>query len=389
MIRTNIDSSITAPDGISVADITGNGLLDLLVNAEAGQLFWYEQTERGVFTKHTIHPSTISGAKLEGAQWWYINGGWSAVSLDQTGGRIILYTPDTPGQYSGTWTGATILSGRNRLQNARVWDIDNDGVGELVYTWEGTEPSTGGGVHRLRYNGGSTLSSSSYTDTVMVTMVGVWWLTQETRNLGGAQNGLDFAFTSRDRGNNSNQGVYVALAPENISDPWVTTRIESQDLDWLHLDFGCFYGNKPNDIVAHSYDGHLRTYDHSNSWASTTLQSTFYGAFFQGMTMPISRNGRNKILTAGSGGAGVNKVVVYSYNGTAWEQEEEMNNNLSKMDDGFYAMDIDGNGYYEIVTLDTSTADGNDGLLYVTFDRNGDERTQIKCTGGSFNNVII
>lgn len=356
--EVKIDGTIVRPDGIDLRDITGNGLPDVLVVEEAGKVSWYEHTSLNNFTKHTILGSDVAGAKCEGAAWQYIDGGYVAVVADQGNGEIRAYKPDTSEDYDGTWSGGALITGRTYMQDVVAYDIDGDGEEELRYTWEGSEPSTGGGIHWLKYDGsGDVVSSSNYTDNIMYTGVGCWWTSYTTRDLGGAHGASDFVFTRRDRGSNTGQGVYKLVAPSTITDPWTATAIDTADEDWLHVEFGDFFGEGNNDdILAHYLGGDAKVYKSSDSYAtSETVVSSYRTSFFQAAPLPFKRNGRDRIFTTGSSGVGFRKASIFSWTGTVWEEEVTIDNVLSKMDDRIFYYDLTGNGIRDILGLQTSS----------------------------------
>lgn len=376
--KTVIDDTLSEPDGFDAQDITGNGLDDLLVAEEDGEVYWYEQTTRGVFKKHIIRSSAVGGAKQEGAKWWQLNGIWHAVTLDQKNDYITLFTPDENSP-RGTWSSGNIITSRPQLQDCHTWDIDGDGVDELVYSWEGRS-AVAGGINWLDYNSGSVTSSGSYTDYEMTEEEGAWWIVQDRLDLSGDGNATDILFSARDNGK-LNPGIYWIEEPSGaVTGTWAQTTIESNSADWLHIDVGDFFGNGNNDIVAQTLAGNLYIYDAANSWARTEISSSQIRVGHNVRTSPYKRNGRNKIITSGYSPTSAQVYLTEWYwDGDSWAVLDETINIQDKIDDSWAFINITSASPLNMVAADSVNGE----LAYFTFasDPESDQPNITRATG--------
>ena len=355
-VDTIASADFDSPDGLSGKDITGNGLNDYLVANETGQVYWFEQTAYQTFTRHTINASSETGKK-EGAVWWFVDGGWVAIVLDQTNGHLVMWYPNTGGDYDGTWSRVALRTDRGRPQDAKTWDIDEDGNTELVYSWEGVGAAVGG-VHWMKFTGSDFTNPAHYTDYIITTQDGCWWITEERRDLSGNGRATDFAFTARLNGS-VDPGVFYLLEPADVTDTWTRVEIDGTYKDILHIEFGNFFGTSNKDLVVNTREGDLWIYDFDNDYAKTVIESgntnrNTYLAF----THKNTHNGRNKIISSGgpdyaSGSFGL--ITVWLWNGSSWVADQTINNQVKKIDDRSVWEQINAQGDWGIYTLDSLT----------------------------------
>ncbi|HRP76269.1 MAG TPA: phage tail protein [Azoarcus taiwanensis] len=357
LAAVSIDETLTDPDGIDAASIFGAGP-DLAVTNEAGQVYLYENDGSGGFTRHTVLGSTVTDAKNEGLVLVSIGSEWHIVVLDQFNGEMRIYGPDSAGVYDGTWSGGVIRDSRPNLQDAQVWDIDGSGEPQIVYTWEG-DTGSNGGVHILKYAGtGDPLDSANWTDYVLRTHPGAWWLVPNRRDFAG--NGRsDIVFTSRDSRNNfAVPGIYLLEEPASnpLDGAWDEVTIESAAVDWLHIDAGDFFGNdETTDLVAidHGDGSKVYLFDSSAGWARTdvTLNHTVTNTIgpHNVINLGYKAGGRDAWLVSGDGGTfAVEWVPALS----AW-QTIGGTGAPQKMDDRLLLLDLDGDGEHELVGVDS------------------------------------
>ena len=80
-----------APGLFGYGDITGNGLIDLVVSGDGdSRVFWLEQNPAGTFTQHTL--DGIAGATINSAGSFGQAGGMKIVDLDNDGRNEIIVT---------------------------------------------------------------------------------------------------------------------------------------------------------------------------------------------------------------------------------------------------------------------------------------------------------
>ncbi len=83
-------SNQAAPGLFGYGDITGNGLIDLVVSGDGdSRVFWFEQNPAGTFTQHTL--DGVAGASM-GAGSFGQAGGMQIVDLDGDGANEIIVT---------------------------------------------------------------------------------------------------------------------------------------------------------------------------------------------------------------------------------------------------------------------------------------------------------
>ncbi|MBO4441091.1 VCBS repeat-containing protein [bacterium] len=80
-----------APGLFGYGDITGNGLIDLVVSGDGdSRVFWFEQNPAGTFTQHTL--DGIAGATINSTGSFGQAGGMKIVDLDNDGRNEIIVT---------------------------------------------------------------------------------------------------------------------------------------------------------------------------------------------------------------------------------------------------------------------------------------------------------
>lgn len=357
---TDIDAAITGADATDCADITGNGLQDILLARQDGHVYWYEQTSAGSFTQRTILGSAVTGAAVEGCLLIDIDndGEYEAVVADQANNAIRVYKQDTPGTPTGTWTGGTIQSSRTELQDLRAWDIDDDGIPEIVYTFEGSGTGNGG-IHWLKYAGsGDVTSSANYTDYAMCQHTGAWGLCHERKDLAGNGRG-DIVFTGRDQVAAHVSGIYWIEEPSDPTTTWTVHTIDNDDQDWLHVDFGDWHGNgHGKDVVAIEFDGMIKVYDFSNAWAATTV-ITAANNDTSGYNVRAgwwATNGKDAIIQLGNP-----RITVWQWDNEDWDWIGQQG--MNKVDENTTFVDLFSDNVPELIFSDSNV----NKLQYATF----------------------
>ena len=80
-----------APGLFGYGDITGNGLIDLVVSGDGdSRVFWFEQNPAGTFTQHTL--DGVAGAEINSSGSFGQAGGMKIVDLDKDGKNEIVVT---------------------------------------------------------------------------------------------------------------------------------------------------------------------------------------------------------------------------------------------------------------------------------------------------------
>lgn len=359
LTRTDIDNStLLAPDGQDARDITGNGLLDILVAEALGKVFWYEQTSAGSFTKRTIRGTVRTGGpQVEGAAWVDVDGDgeYEAVVVDAGLGDLLIYVQDTPGTPTGTWTQGKLIDGtRPDLQDVKAWDIDGDGREEIVYSWEGDLNNTGG-INWLDWQSGDVLVDTNYVDNVMIQHDGAWWIAPVRTSFGGGS-GDTIVFAARNKGNPAPEpGVFYLVKPTPVTNAWSETTIESHASDdFKHVDVGDFFGNGNQDVIVHvrlnaTTDDEVRLYDAGDSFAKTTVVVDARSNAF-GLRRYI--NGREAWVTCDEDSL---ETVVWAWSDTGWQPYAVTASN--KQQDRQMIFDVDGDAVLDFVLGDSNGDD--------------------------------
>lgn len=89
--RNPLTGNQAAPGLFGYGDITGNGLIDLVVSGDGdSRVFWFEQNPAGTFTQHTLDGE--AGATVNAADSFGQAGGMQIVDLDGDGKNEIIVT---------------------------------------------------------------------------------------------------------------------------------------------------------------------------------------------------------------------------------------------------------------------------------------------------------
>jgi hypothetical protein len=326
-------------DGTDARDVMGTGLPALLTSNQDGRIWWWEQTSRNVWTQRVITSNQPASAKFEGVAWidYAGDGNLGVVGVDQENGNVWFWTPDSPGVYSGTWSGSAIQASRSGLQDCMAITQASDDRESILYTWEGSSGGNGG-VNKLRWNG------SAWTDVAIVQMNGAWHL-HRTPFADGTY--LVGARTNRNAGTGAGAGAYkVTIGGVGASGS--KTALWTSDFDWTRMEIGNFFGNTediasvkgPNDDEAAFY-----LFNSANSYAMTTVSTSVVGdSAWNIRKTGATSNGRDVLLITGYGTA-----KLWAWNGnTAWTSTKDFSALLkpgtgttgAKSDDTMQAMNI-------------------------------------------------
>ena len=116
--------------GISVADITGNGVLDVVAADTDVGLYWFENDGEGNFTQHVIHRRTREKEWLERNAVADINGDGrpEIVTIDNWNGCVLYFAFDGDPRDPGNWRQHYITEGGlPSAYDVAVADFDGDG----------------------------------------------------------------------------------------------------------------------------------------------------------------------------------------------------------------------------------------------------------------------
>ncbi len=119
--------------GVSAADLTGSGSLDLVSTDTGVGLYWYENDGAGNFAKHVIH--TRSGEWLERHAVADINndGKPEIVNIDNIGGSVLWFEFDGDPREASSWSHHYVCKGRlPGAYDVEAADFDGDGELEIA-----------------------------------------------------------------------------------------------------------------------------------------------------------------------------------------------------------------------------------------------------------------
>ena len=235
-------------DGAQVADMDGDGDPDVAAassqyKGRPSKIYWYQRGEGPRdWTRHPIH--TGGGLrKVEGIDAHDVSGDGTpeVFALEQVRGRVLIFGagPDGP---AGHWNMSVLDGTCHRAQDSMVADISGDRTPELIYTWEGSEPGTGG-VRSLSYEGGPVLDPESWTKTTLVQHMGAWWLCSSGRLDVNGDGRKDIVFGARGRNKTPDPGVFWLEAPQTDGGEWTEHVIDDRLNSAMNLDSGDFDGD--------------------------------------------------------------------------------------------------------------------------------------------------
>lgn len=361
--RFVIDRGVLDADAISLYDIDGDGLMDI-VSASAispNSVYWYEQQTPHSWIRHTVDAS--GGTEIESAAVFEIGGKLRIFTGDQDPGIIRIYTETVLGEPTGTWTEATIVTGYEWMQNLWAYDIDDDDEMELIFCSEGTALNEGG-VYWVDYTGGDATSAANWTVHEIVQHEGAFWTPHSFIDISGSGRG-DLVMSAR---NNTGRnpatvpGVYWLARPATVTNPWTLNTIDARVADWHKVDVGNFFGGAHGkDVIALDLfsDFPIATYNFSSAYARTDITQAAGTESWQVRTIPAANglgvNGRDAFLAAFDN----SYIYKYYWTGSAWASIaiEEYVTIAHPLDGWIEWFDIDNDGLLEAVFADSSASD--------------------------------
>ena len=375
-----VDSLIELPcadcDGVALGDINGNGRMDILASSgKHAEVFWFEQGEDfRHWTKRRIYRQPGEAGEIEGNDLADFDGDGNleAVSLDQPNGRVLLHKLRDLG--TDLWETAVIQEERPFLQASLVADLTGDGKPELVYTWEGDRPGTGG-VHFLRLIGDDALNPAHWRDYVLTRHESAWWLAPKRMDMSGDGYAGDLVYTARrmpSRNPATKPGLYWIEIAGVPTSPAVRHVIDDALPHPLQVDWGDLGGSgRGGDLVVGGFDTTvIYWYERSANWRRREIplpeevNGIAPNRVWNVKTFPVPGN-RDAILapiTDGNRGA----LVCFEYLGGAYRPNVLMPLDYTHpMDDRILLYDLSGDGVPEAVIPDSGS--GADRLVILRF----------------------
>jgi hypothetical protein len=362
-----IDGDYTDCDCIALHDINGDGRMDVVAaqSTEANRaLYWYAQQDPHTWTKHTIDADPASfGTEVESAAIVELEGKICVLSGDQNEGAIRIYTPSTPGDPTGSWTKTKLVTGYTWLMGTWAYDIDEDGISEIVFAYEGTN-STTGGICYLDFDGTDPMDADDWSVYQICTHPGAHWIARQAIEIAG--NGRDdLVFAARNQlGRNPETvpGIYWLEKPANPTEIWTIHTIDDRVADWHKVDIGNFSGDaNGKDIVAtdRNNDYKIATYRFSDNFSRTDIVPAAGSQAWNLRTVPavngVGANGRDAFLLPHEN----SYLYLYQWNGNTWigSALDFYETQIHPLDNIILWHDIDGDGKEEAFIADSSTTD--------------------------------
>ena len=373
--QTLISDQLRQPDAQWVCDMTGNGKMDIVLGWEpsdgTSKVAWFEQ---GVdpyradnWTQHDVDAS--AGTQIQGlvAYDFDSDGVPEIYSLDQADGIIRAHVVDDATDPQGSWTTTQIVTSRPGLQSAEILTVD--GSPAIVYAWEGSA-SGEGGINWLSFGSGDAGDSSNWTDNVAYQIEGAWWIAYSGfADLSGDGNTDDLLFTTRtSTAHNSAAagGVRYLSVASTPTNTWSLTNINTTDSDWLHCDWGDFFGNGNTDATAvvRTSSG-PRIFDQGSAWAETDLGDFFLGAMWNVRKVDRLADSARDELVVSDGQAGLYHLW---HDGSNWlygllHAQSYGHNNEDRID----LVDFNGDQFRDLIVDDAgpSTGSSTEYSLYI------------------------
>lgn len=348
-------------DGLAVGDLNGDGTVDLLTSSGAeGEVFWFEQkTGPTDWQRHSIY---TEATEVEGNDLADFDGDGQleAISLDQEAGEILLHRPvDDP---RGTWKTAAIQSERGFVQASLATDVDGDERPELVYTWEGTEPGSGG-VHWLDFKGGAVLDPDAWTDHTMVTHESAWWIAPHRIDANGDGRAREVIYTARNlqsRNAGARPGLFWAEPASGPAARWTRHAIDTSLTHPLHVDGGQFSAQgKSRDLIVGGFEiRQLHVYTWADSWRRHALDLPEVGGktfneIWNVKAIPIPERKRDAMLAVLSR-PGESAMVLFQHRkGQYRSQVVRRMSYTHPMDDRLILRDLTKDGRLELIVADS------------------------------------
>lgn len=276
-----------------------------------------------------------------------------SAATDDNIGKIMVHRADTTND-KGAYTSATPITAHDYPQQIVVYDVDNDGVDEFIFSFQGNGVGEGG-VSWFKFTD-VDLPLGGGTEHVCIQHSGAWWV-DGPYNINGADRWI---FSAR---NNRNPGIEVPglyyLTPASpVTNTWAETTLDNTALDFGHYSVGNIFGNT-NDIVIQNFSNDdIYAYDAANSYAKSTIITG--GSSGQGTQLKIITgniiNGRSSFLTFVEN----DWAYLNYYNGATWSRRKLFQTLGHPADNEVFYLDVDNSGFLTVVFDDnTDLANAN------------------------------
>lgn len=349
-----IDNTIEEGDGLSLADVDGDGANNPIVGTgDGGQVYWYAKQGPQDWTRHRIAEGYT---EIEGTVAADFNGDGQieVIIFDQATqsppGLVALAKQDTSDP-KGSWSTLILDDTANHTQEGLVHDVSGDGRPDFIYSVEGSGADDGG-FYWMQNLGGNPMAADNWVKHTIDQVSGAWWIDNNSpKNFNGNGNSGDILASVREGRNRANADGRIVIyhRPDNpINAPWPKTIVaDLAGHDVLHVNSADFTGNGDDRDVAVGI-GSNRGGAESNrglhiyafgTWQRTTLASHHYAAVHG---QDINGDGRPEIIAMDRTDR---ELQLWVYSDRTGRYEIAARHDFIKADDQLIFDDIDGDGH--------------------------------------------
>lgn len=357
---TPIDSVSEAWNGLDKI-LRSDGKYDFVAGTLTGKIYYLEQGATIEDWTSTLLVDTtveIQSLKVYGRdssdRLILLSAHKDSVTTNDNVGKLMIHRADTTAD-DGAYSSVDLVTSRPYPQDILIRDLDNDGVDEFLYTYQGVSAGQGGVRWFDCSDVDDVLDTGNWTEHTAITHESAWWMAGFF-TIGGTERLIFSARTNRNSA--SVPGVYYLTPASPVTNTWTETTIDATSLDFNHVDVGNIFGNV-NDIVVQNHDNDdIYAYDASSAWAKTTIITG--GTSGVGTQLKIINNytinGRSTFLIFVEN----DWAYLCYYTGSVWARRKLFQTLGHPADNEVIAVDVDDSGFLTIVFDDnTNLANAN------------------------------
>lgn len=348
-----IDSVSEAWNGLD-SILRGDGKYDFVAGTLTGKIYYLEQgatindwtTTLLVDTLREIQSLKVFG-RTSGGRLILLSAHKDSSSTNDNIGKIMTHLADTTDD-QGAYTSATPIAAHDYPQQIVVYDIDNDGIDEFIFSFQGNGVGEGG-VSWFKFTNVNTPLSGG-TEHVCIQHSGAWWI-DGPYDIGGTDRWIFSARNNRNPGNEV-PGLYYLTPASPVTNAWAETTIDNTVLDFGHWSVGNIFGNS-NDIVIQNFSNDdIYAYNGASSFAKSTIitgVSSGIGTQLKIITGNII-NGRSSFVSFVED----DWAYLNYWNGSTWSRRKLFQTLGHPADNEMFYLDIDNSGFLTVVFDDNT-----------------------------------
>lgn len=346
-ISQNQIGSVSNSDGLQIGYINGDDLIDV-ANASQDTVYWFEQTAD--LTSWNQYTVSTGHTKIQGVNIVDVNGDGNKELFicDRDDDSVSIIQQDS-GDPTGSWTSTKLATGLGSPQTSVIFDVDDDGTPEIIFTHAGTTNTTG--VTLLDYTGGTVTDAANWDEYRIDSTQGAWWPIGP-RDISGDGNKDDIVISSREISGLSNSGqLYYLSPPSDPTNTWNKTQIDDgSTYSPFQATMGNYFGTDDRDLVvaARTTGDGVYAYDFDNGYARTEIISTdtYYNVKLGDIVQ--EDYGRDDLFVAKEND--YSGLRVYNSDTDSYELNVTVNSGQSnKIDDRIIPYNLTGDGGKELI----------------------------------------